>query len=27
VAGFFGPDRRRHRDDLYGGIDRRQRAG
>ena len=24
---FFGPDRRRHRDDLFGGIDRRQRAG
>jgi two-component system, chemotaxis family, chemotaxis protein CheY len=24
---FFGPDRRRHRDDLYAGIDRRHRAG
>lgn len=27
AADFFGPDRRRHRDDLFGGIDRRQRAG
>lgn len=24
---FFGPDRRRHRDILYGGVDRRERAG
>ncbi|HEX9701751.1 MAG TPA: response regulator [Rhodospirillales bacterium] len=24
---FFGPDRRRHRDDLYGGVDRRMKVG
>jgi CheY-like chemotaxis protein len=27
AANFFGPDRRRHADSLYGGVDRRKRAG
>ncbi len=26
VADFFGPDRRRHADALFGGVDRRKRA-
>jgi len=26
VENFFGPDRRRHADDLFGGLNRRQRA-
>jgi DNA-binding response OmpR family regulator len=25
VSDFFGPDRRRHRDDHFGGFDRRKR--
>ena len=26
IAGFFGPDRRRHADSMFGGLNRRQRA-
>ncbi len=26
AAGFFGPDRRRHGDDMFGGMERRKRA-